>query len=177
MDSRESESLTAIERLIARDEVRQLLSLYSHGIDRCDEEELKKVFWPDATCDYGTFSGNAWEFATGLIAALRELDRTQHLICNVVIDVTSATTARAQTSVLAYHELPDEDGRPIVRVVGGRYLDRAECRNGEWRLAERLYLMDWNQNGPDTGDWKGWIYGALNKGDRFPADPSRTWFD
>ena len=169
-------ALSAIDKVIARDEIRDLLSRYSDGIDRCDEAALKTVFWPDGRCDYGSFAGNAWEFATGVIAALRDLRRTQHVIGNMVIDVQAPDRARGQTSVIAYHEMDDEQGRPIVRVVGGRYLDRFARRDGEWRIAERLYLMDWNQNQPGGSDFDGWIYGMLNKGERGPGDPSRGWF-
>lgn len=31
---------------------------------------------------------------------------------------------------------------------GGRYIDRLERRLGEWRIAKRTVVMDWNDNKP-----------------------------
>src|SRR3546814_6068429 len=36
-------------------------------------------------------------------------------------------------------------GIPHEFFFGGRYFDRFERRNGEWRIAERMLLMDWNR--------------------------------
>ncbi len=38
-------------------------------------------------------------------------------------------------------------------VVAGRYLNRLEHRDSEWRIAERLYVMDWNRNIASTRQW------------------------
>lgn len=167
----------AIDTAIARDQIRELVARYSHGIDRCDVAALKTIFWPDARCDYGSIVGNAWDFADQVVEGLLALDRTQHLICNIMIALDGADRARGETYVLAYHEMRDEGGEPVIRVVGGRYLDSFERRGGEWRVSDRLYLMDWNQNGPSTQDWEGWIYGALvNRGARHPGDRASGWF-
>ena len=35
-----------------------------------------------------------------------------------------------------------------VFFYGGRYVDRLEKRNGEWRIIHRRVVMDWNENCP-----------------------------
>ena len=61
-------------------------------------------------------------------------------------------------------------------VVGGRYLDRLERRGGEWRIAWRTYVMDWNRNVPSTCRWDEGIYARLrNRGARFPDDPLQAF--
>lgn len=56
-------------------------------------------------------------------------------------------------------------------VVAGRCLNRLEHRDSEWRIAERLYVMDWNRNIPSTCRWDGGIYASLNnRGARKPDD-------
>ena len=59
--------------------------------------------------------------------------------------------------------------------VGGRYLDRFEKRDGEWRIARRRYVLDWSRNGASTAQWDGPMYGNLKRhGARRPDDPSYT---
>jgi hypothetical protein len=38
-----------------------------------------------------------------------------------------------------------EEGAP-AEVVGGRYIDRLERRNGEWKIADRLCLIEWGSS-------------------------------
>lgn len=57
-------------------------------------------------------------------------------------------------------------------VIGGRYLDRFECRDGEWRILDRVYALDWNQNVASTDEWETGIYDLLRtRGARTPEDP------
>jgi hypothetical protein len=153
----------AIDTALARDQIRDLISRYSHGIDRCDVGSLKTLFWPDGECDYGAMAGNAHEFADRVIEGVRALDRTQHLVGNIMIEIDDPDHARGETYVWAYHDMLDDHGRHLIRIVGGRYLDEFERRGREWRILIRHYLMDWNQNATSTQDWEGWIYGALNR--------------
>ena len=59
------------------------------------------------------------------------------------------------------------DGEP-VRVGGGRYLDRLEKRNGEWRIGLRRVIMDWRFRA-DSGPWvrarRGYPAGTWDKSD------------
>lgn len=161
----------AVQALLDRAAILDVLARYCRGVDRCDAETLKSAYWPDALDDHGTFNGNAMEFVDGLVPALRGMDRTMHAISNMLIELTGET-ATAETYCHAYHEFSDPDGGKVEMVVGGRYLDRFEKRGGEWRIAHRLYVMDWNRNGPSTAEWEAGIYGQLRtRGGRWPDDP------
>jgi hypothetical protein len=35
-----------------------------------------------------------------------------------------------------------------VTLVGGRYIDRFEERNGEWRILARVVTMEWSEHRP-----------------------------
>ena len=60
--------------------------------------------------------------------------------------------------------------------VGGRYLDTLEKRPEGWRIVERLYVMDWNRQGPATMRVEGGLYDVLQRrGGRKPADPLYRW--
>src|SRR3546814_10686384 len=43
--------------------------------------------------------------------------------------------------------------------IGGRYLDRMEKRDGEWRIAQRTMLYDWYQDFGVSVDWSHGVMG------------------
>lgn len=163
-------SMADIQECIDRQQIHYKLMLYSHGIDRCDIDFLKQVFWPDGTCDYSGEALNAYEWAANTVAGLSTMERTQHSVSNYLLTV-DGDTAQCESYCTAYHLIKGEDGSLTDMVVGGRYLDQIEKRDGEWRIASRFYVMDWNQNIPSTGEWTGGMLGGLNTGSRAPTDP------
>jgi hypothetical protein len=142
-------------------QIQQVLARYCHAIDRCDEEQLKTVYWEDAVDNHGVFNGNAWEFAEFIIPMLQGMRCTMHKISNTLIQL-DGDRAAVETYVDAYHLADGEDGKQYDIVVGGRYLDRFERRRGEWRIAERTFVHDWNQNPAATVQWGGPLYGKLD---------------
>jgi hypothetical protein len=78
---------------------------------------------------------------------------------------------RGEIYVVGYPRA-SEDGKIIDRAVGGRYLDRYERRQGEWRIIDRMYVLDWNRNTDSTAIWDEGMYALLRaRGARFPEDP------
>lgn len=153
-------------------QIEKLLATYCRGIDRCDEALLKTVYWPDAVEEHGLFNGNAWEFAAFIVPMLKGMKVTMHAISNALIDVRG-DHAVGETYVVAYHLVPAEDGSQNDLIVGGRYLDRFERRGDEWRIAKRIFVMDWNQNQPATAQWDSGLFAQLNvRGRNDRSDPS-----
>ena len=156
--------------------IAETLALYCRGIDRCDGALLAEVFTPDARIDYGDGEKSTEETIPGLVAALGAMRLTQHNISNTVMRL-SGDTAKAETNCVALHIIPTPEGETEV-VVGGRYLDRLEKREGRWRIAERLYVMDWNRTSPATMQLAGGMFGGLQRrGARGTDDPSATWWE
>lgn len=146
------------------------LCRYARGIDRCDLATLLDVFWPDAVADFGQGPVPASDWAQAMIPALAGMLRTQHLLGNMIIDI-AGDRAEAETYCRAWHETADG----MVMEVGGRYLDTLEQRGGEWRIASRRYVMDWNTNAPSTAVWDTGLYATLTRrGGRWPQDPLYT---
>jgi 3-phenylpropionate/cinnamic acid dioxygenase small subunit len=66
--------------------------------------------------------------------------RTKHVITNVAIEVDEeAGTAVSHSYFTALQALPDLALQPIA---SGRYHDRFERRDGQWRFAERRVRVD-----------------------------------
>lgn len=166
----EARDLADLRDTIAKQKIAEVLTRYCRGIDRCHLESLLSVFWPDATADYGSGAQNAQDWSRITVAALKGMLRTQHSIGNLLIEV-EGDRAKAETYCHAFHELPGENG-PGEMIVGGRYLDRLERRDGVWRIAQRIYVMDWNRNTASTARWDDAIYAGLRiRGGRWPDDP------
>ncbi|MFE3527198.1 nuclear transport factor 2 family protein [Streptomyces sp. NPDC059161] len=74
-------------------------------------------------------------FRETLIVYADGTPRTQHVTTNIAIEVDEqAGTATSRSYVTVLQALPD---LPLQPIVGGRYYDRFECRDGRWRFLER----------------------------------------
>jgi SnoaL-like domain len=162
-------SSRTLGELADRHEIAEIRARYCRGIDRCDVELLRSVFWDDAAVHYGIFDGPAREFADLTVQTVRDsCQATMHLIANASLQLQDPE-ARGETYVLAYHsmssvenigELLEDPGlaafkheltgnkAPCSFVVGGRYLDIFARRGREWRIQERSYVWDWCDLGP-----------------------------
>ncbi|MGW3496296.1 nuclear transport factor 2 family protein [Streptomyces sp. NPDC001020] len=74
-------------------------------------------------------------FQDTLIVYADGTPRTQHVTTNVAIEVDEqAGTAVSRSYVTVLQALPD---LPLQPIAGGRYHDRFERRDGQWRFVER----------------------------------------
>ncbi len=155
--------------------IAETLALYCRGIDRCDAEQLAAAFTPDALIDYGDGAKSVADTIPGLMAGLGAMRLTQHNISNTVMRI-AGDTARAETNCVALHLIPSPDGE-IELVVGGRYLDTLQKHAGRWRIAARLYVMDWNRTSPSTMQVSGGLFDGLQRrGARGADDPAAAWW-
>lgn len=139
-------SLTATEAVAAERAIRRCLVDYCRGIDRCDAELVASVYHPDATDDHGSFVGLGIDFARLATGKLRHYAlATTHFIGEPNIDFESASVANVETPVVAWHRVADEtNGGEFLENFCGRYFDRFECRDGDWRIADRRLTHDWD---------------------------------
>jgi hypothetical protein len=129
---------------LAERAIRRCLVDYCRGIDRCDAELVASVYHPDAADDHGSFVGLGVDFARLATGKLRSHARaTTHFIGQPIIDFVSATVAEVETPVIAWHRVTDADGEFLENFCG-RYFDRFECREGDWRIADRRLTHDWD---------------------------------
>jgi hypothetical protein len=149
----------ALDVLLAKQACTELVYTLARGLDRCDKALLLSVFHPDATDDHGGFKGTATEFVDWVTGLLPTMERTQHLIGNVLIEV-SGDRAVGEACFVANHDMTDGAGRPVRMIAAGRYLDRFERRDGAWKIAHRHAVYDWNANLDRTDTW-----------DRSPGSP------
>jgi SnoaL-like domain len=130
------------ERLADLEQIRDLAMRFSQGLDREDADLLRSVFWPDATDDHGwLFQGSAWEFVDMILPRRERVRPTLHVVSNHRITFVGDDLATGEvygTGFQFRHAIED----PSVRMVLGRYLDRYERRDEEWRIAHRAYVLE-----------------------------------
>lgn len=128
--------------MLDRQDILDCIHRYTRGMDRFDKELLLSAYHPDAIDDHGAFVGSPegfWDFYSDWHS---KYNRSHHHTVtnhNVVFD---GTTAHAETYWLFQSENTDDS----ITISGGRYIDRFEKRNGEWKIAARACLIEWGGN-------------------------------
>jgi SnoaL-like domain len=151
-----------------RQQIHDVLLRYCRSIDRCDELLCASTLYPDAVIERGTqvidpVSGEVTEQVTGADWPKYALDTvkqaslaTMHIISNHLIEV-HGDVAASEAYFTRWQLCEAGSGREL-RARWGRYVDRLERREGEWRIAHRQVVSEWSivePLGPDaaaTGD-------------------------
>jgi len=151
-----------VQYLKNRREIFDVSKTYTRGADRHDKDLVRNAFWPEATISFGTPMSRD-EYVEWEEGALRGYAAHQHHITGQTIDV-SGDTAHVESYVI-YFLVPrdrsaDEVGPATLgramttektRLGSGRYIERWERRNGEWKILLREYVEDLSLLG-DTVD-------------------------
>jgi len=135
----DSSQLSRLERAADILEIRDALQRYCFGIDQQNLELAKSAFHEDSIEEHGPFKGKSIDLVTFRIPKLAGYDVLVRHLTNVSVEFIDHDSALSEAYWLA-----------VMRQVGqeewiqsGRYMDRFERRNGEWRIAARLAAMDW----------------------------------
>ena len=140
----------SVEDMLAEHTIAALHSTYCRAVDRCDYPLLRSVFHPDAQFDYGNFAGPIEPFLAMVAEGLACYLGTTHFVGNQLVELApDGLSAWAEHYTLATHRIAADDRKPLRDfVLAIRYVDRAECREGEWRIAHRTLLRDWWRTDP-----------------------------
>jgi ketosteroid isomerase-like protein len=133
-------SLT-LDDLIAIESIRDLARRYCHAIDRLDADMLASVYWPDAVdIRCGEHPGSGYDYVARAVSEHADLRVSLHCLHNHLVELDDGRrAARGQAYCVAYLFT---DSPPTLRTWFGRYLDRYERRDGEWRIAHRSLVHE-----------------------------------
>jgi hypothetical protein len=175
MDATASEMREYIDRARIRDCLIQL----ARGEDRRDAALISDSYWADSTTDYGVFKGDFAAYLAWVVPGADAITNTQHVLGQSYIDY-AGDMASAETQVISYHRLDMGAGEQDT-VIGGRYLDRLEKRDGKWAIASRIMLYDWYQDWGKSIDWSQGVMGMPFSeqwfSGRAKGDYSETFFN
>jgi SnoaL-like domain len=139
---------TALDVLIAKDEIRELGMLYSRGVDRKDGALLRSLYTADATDTHGdTFDGGAEAYVDFLERSFPYMRYSGHHICNHLITV-DGDTGEGEIYAYTFHIIPDGKGGWLEDLRLVRYLDHYRKENDRWRFAKRVVTYDYSSQRP-----------------------------
>lgn len=163
--------------LADRQAIADCMNLYARGMDRGDADLLGELFWDDAKIIGELYSGGPSEFiAFSVPAGIKNWDRMMHMITNSVIRI-EGDRAVAESCFYGYH-VGHAGASSGDLIIAGRYLDRFECRQDEWRFSEKTIVFEWYREYPDAGGGKPGPMGSKVKlkGEAAPNDLSYALF-
>jgi len=167
-----------IERYLDRAKIVDCVTRLARGEDRRNADLIRSCWWPDATFDYGVHSGDFETYLAWVVPGADAIKDTQHLIGQTHVEIDGAV-AHAESHVFSYHRIDMGQGDRDT-CIGGRYLDRFEKRGGEWRIADRVMLYDWEQEWGAAADWSkgvmGYPFTAEHFAGRAKGDFSESFF-
>jgi hypothetical protein len=126
-----------LQAMLDRHEIHQVMLRYARGLDRLDNELALSCYWPDATEDHGHFVGPPEQFVPWADGATLMFESTQHAILNHFCEL-EGDDAFCET----YYQFTGIAANPPHFGSVGRYVDHFQRRNGEWRIANRVTIIE-----------------------------------
>ncbi len=160
----------SVEQLIDCENIRNCLARYCRGVDRTDADLVRSAYWPDVDASQLDFRGDSEAFIAWSFPSVEKMDFMAHQIGNVLIDL-DGDRADVQTSFISYRRVARGEALDGF-LGGGRYLDRFERRDGVWKIAKRLVVVDWAHGMGEAPPMLP-VAGAVK---RWPQDISYSWF-
>lgn len=126
--------------MLDRQDILDCVHRYCRGMDRLDRELLLSCYHPDALDHHGGFVGGPVEFWEYFSAWHAKYNLAHHhTVSNHTVEVTGST-AHGET----YWQFESVNTDGSMSLHGGRYIDRFEKRDGQWKIAARACLIEWH---------------------------------
>ena len=159
-----------VDELVAREEIRDVVKRLARGTDRLDAELIVSCYHADGFDDHNVFRGSGTEFAQWVLDTLDVFDATMHFVGDPHIRL-EGEVAQVDTYCVAHHlSKPDADGKADDMVLGLRYVDRFEQRDGRWLIAKRVCAFDWVYRVPFNAADRSWFADDFTVGHRDRTD-------
>jgi ketosteroid isomerase-like protein len=139
-NTNDSSRLARLEQLLDRQDILDCVTRISRAIDRFDRELFLSGYHSDAVIDAGEFVGDPAKVYDGG-AALHEQGQssTLHHLTNHSCEIDGDV---AHTETYWQYTGRNRDGTNWL--AGGRYVDRLERRDDEWKIAFRCTILEWS---------------------------------
>lgn len=165
-----------LQSLLDKQDITELIHGYCNAADRHDHEKMRQLYHEDAVDDHGAFfKGLAMEFIEKLPDIQSPMMILHHNITTVNISL-DGDYGEGEVYILAFHQVQTDD-QPLDLIIGGRYFDRYEKRDGVWKFSHRAVVADWaTLNNPSTVCLEHPMIKGSHIGRPGPEDPSYAFF-
>ncbi len=145
---------TALEVLVAKDQIRDQIYNYSRGLDRMDRALALQVFHPDAVVTQpngtgGGFKGNGEDWVNFAWKAHANLASHSHQMTNTLIRV-DGNKATSETYAMDSLRTEPTESSASTNLVLVRYADTWSKRQGRWAMDTRTIMIDMSTNSTST---------------------------
>jgi len=155
-----------LQALIDRQEILDVMHQYVLGCDRNDQARIEDVYHPEAQDNHGQYKGPGKAFAKQVCDGNAERDSMSHHLGQSTINI-KGDSAGAETYYQATIARMEGDVR-YLDMMGGRYVDKFERRDGQWRILDRVCTCEWSMTVRVENEWhrdSGFYFGKWDKSD------------
>lgn len=145
----------ALQQLLDRQQIEDVLTRYSRAVDRADIELLKGCYHDGATEDHaGVFTGTAADYIANVAGILPRAGIINHMVMNVLVEFLTddPNAAKVEAYILTFARMK-KDGEKFDTLTLARSVDRFEKRDGRWAIASRRLAFEWNHEMPMIENW------------------------
>ena len=136
----------ALRDLLDREAIHQVMLRYARGLDRLDNELALSCYWDDAVEDHGQFVGTPADFVKYADGTTLMFEAVQHAILNHFCDL-----AGEEAFCETYYQFTGVTADDAPNFVStGRYVDHFSKRSGEWRIANRVTIIESQMDVPKS---------------------------
>jgi hypothetical protein len=162
-----------VQALLDKQAIAEVLVRYSRGADRGDADLIRSCYHPDATEDHGgTFNGRAMDYVDMLAPILPRAGVMTHAVSNILIEL-DGDGADVECYITTFSRMK-KDGVVFDALTCARAIDRFARRDGQWRIAARRLVWEWNHDMERTEGWGRGVIAAdpkaLIRGRKKPDD-------
>jgi hypothetical protein len=133
----------AVLALLDKQAIHEVLMRYCRGVDRRDAELILSAFHRDAVDVHGGHNTSPAELAARVTGGAGGTGM-MHFVGNEYVEL-DGDLAYSETYFISFSTGQRPSGETFTRTRAGRYLDRFERRAGEWRIAYRCLVDEWNR--------------------------------
>jgi len=137
-----------LQEMLDRQEIWQVLQRYGRGLDRLDFELVRSCYFDDAIDHHGPFVGPPDQFIEWANETTRSFLNTHHHVVNHHCEL-DGDDAYAET----YYLFIGAAERAPHLLSMGRYVDHFQRRDGEWRIANRVAVIENNFDLSDSATY------------------------
>jgi hypothetical protein len=136
-----------IDELLAEAASKDVHIRYCRANDRRDEELMRSCFHPDAVIElHEELNVDAFLALGRQILAMYTV--TWHNTGNQLVEVRGDAAWAEHYTISSHRIAASDEGPERDWVAYGRYIDRMEKRQGEWRIARRKMVVDYTRMDP-----------------------------
>lgn len=127
-----------LRELVDRQEIWDVLLRYSRGLDRLDREMIRSCYHDDAVDDHHIYVGRPDDFIDWAFGYSLDYNVVHHHGLSNHRCELDGDDAHAET----YYTFLGVNRAPPHLLSMGRYVDHFQKRDGQWRIADRVCVIE-----------------------------------